>query len=101
VAGTEKATASALVDIGYQQSANHSIELAFVHAHTGEDEAAYYHTSMSESDSYNDRLDRRLRFVERALSFGQLLGDHTLPAAGNLHVRWQAHVSRPPPAAQE
>jgi hypothetical protein len=93
-AGVEKATVSALLDVGYRIAADHNLQLAVLHAHTGEDEAAFYHVAESDNDDYNPRFDRRLRFVERGLTFGQLIGDHTLPALGHLRVRWQGNLSR-------
>jgi outer membrane receptor protein involved in Fe transport len=93
-AGVEKATVSALLDVGYRIAADHNLQLAVLHAHTGEDEAAFYHVAESDNDDYDPRFDRRLRFVERGLTFGQLIGDHTLPALGHLRVRWQGNLSR-------
>jgi hypothetical protein len=93
-AGVEKATVSALVDVGYRIDADHGIQLAVLHAHTGEDEAAFYQVAASENDDYLPRFDRRLRFVERGLTFGQLIGDHTLAGARGLHLRWQGNLSR-------
>lgn len=89
--GQAEATVGALVSAGYELSPHSKLSLLGLTTHVGEDQTATA-SGFSQADSSAVDLTR-ISFVERSLSMAQLMGEHTLPSAKGLELRWQANVA--------
>lgn len=92
VRGTEEATMGGLVNVGYQLDDHNDLSIFGLLTHTGESQATHA-TGRNETDGL-DVDATRLKFEERKLGFLQLVGKHRVPAAHDLHVRWQANFAQ-------
>lgn len=89
--GQAEATVGGLLSAGYELSSTSKLSLLGLYTHAGEDQTATA-TGFSQADSSAVDLTR-ISFVERSLGMAQLMGEHALPAARGLELRWQANVA--------
>lgn len=88
--GTRSSTIGGLGTAGWAKGANHQVNLVMLYAHSG-DVMGSDVTGVDNSTAQVDRL--RLRFLQREMIFGQLVGEHTL-GGGRAIVNWQANLAR-------
>ena len=88
--GTELPTLGGLVTIGYAPSPTHRMNLTTLYTHNTENSAGRIRGT-DNSGSVVDRI--RLRFLERAMWFSQLVGEDAL-SPGRVLLGWQANVAR-------
>jgi hypothetical protein len=78
-----------LLTAGWAKGANHQINLVGLYAHSGDVTGS----QVIGIDSNDTEIERtRLRFLERQMIFGQLVGEHTI-AGGRAIVGWQANLA--------
>ncbi len=88
--GMEQPSLGGLVTIGYAPSPSHKINLTSLYTHNTENSAGRT-TGVDNNSTTIDRL--RLRFLERAMIFSQLVGEDAL-VPGHLLLGWQANVAK-------
>lgn len=89
--GGEQAGIGALANVGWQPSERHELGLFALYTRSGEGQATQL-DGYSESDA--SRISSsRISWVERALAFGQLRGEHKLGGTRDLRLTWQANGS--------
>jgi len=81
-------TLGGLTTVGYQFGKNHRLSFTGLYSATGEDEVLQFE-GLEQDDRTTQRV-RRTRWVQRSLTFGQLIGEHKFPALGNAFVKWNA-----------
>jgi TonB-dependent receptor len=90
--GTDSVSWGALGTLRYERSSHHALTLTGLHSRSSEDQAREI-SGFNEERAANIR-DTRLRFVSRALTFGNLAGDHTFPSLGKARLQWNLSLSR-------
>ena len=86
--GSTRAKIGGLAAAGLELSKSHELRAVSLYTHDGESSLQNV-SGLSESDGI--LIDsRRLRFVERSLSFSQLQGRHGLP---HRELRWQGNIA--------
>jgi len=87
--GAQNASLGGLINVGLMLSSAHRLSLISLYTHTGESTSSQV-TGKEENENTVNRL--RFRFLERALSFTQLLGEDSF-AGGKLLLSWQGNIA--------
>ena len=87
--GAQNASLGALANVGLMLSSAHRLSLISLYTHTGENTATVT-TGKEENENIVNRL--RFRFLERALSFTQLLGEDSF-GGGKVLLAWQGNIA--------
>ena len=87
---TDQPSLGGLLTVGYAPSPAHRINLTSLYTHNTENTTSRT-TGVDESSLNVDRL--RLRFLEREMLAGQLLGEHAF-SGGRFLVGWQANLAK-------
>jgi len=87
----ESASIGGLLNVGFAPSPNHRVNLLSLYTHNADDRALKA-TGFRFSENSNLQ-GTRLQFVERSLSFAQLVGEDAL-LGGKLLLGWQGNLSR-------
>lgn len=84
--GKMKVLIGGIINMSYRFNENNSIGFNFIRNQSGIDDARY-----QEGYSHYHQVDfqtRSLRFFQRSYTTIQLRGDHTMPEARNLNLKW-------------
>lgn len=90
--GIDTVTWSGLGTVSYAYGTDHKIALTGLYSRNAEKEARFI--SGFNDEQSNDIRDERLRFVNRALLYGQLRGDHRIPQLNSAEIGWNALWAR-------
>jgi hypothetical protein len=90
--GIDTVTWSGLGTVSYGYGTDHKIALTGLYSRNAEKEARFI-TGFNDEQS-NDVRDERLRFVNRAMMYGQLRGDHRFPSLNSGELTWNALWAR-------
>jgi hypothetical protein len=90
--GRESTLIGALLNVGFNFSPRHKLNLVSLYTHSG-DKTAEFAAGFSENEGVNFR-GSRLYFVDQSLSFTMLQGRHKLDVAKELLLKWQVNYSR-------
>ena len=90
--GTDTVTWSGLGTVSYAFDNDHKIALTGLYSRNAEKEGRVI-TGLNDEQQANVR-DERIRFVNRALVYGQLRGDHRFRKLGNMEIAWTALWAR-------
>ncbi len=90
--GADKVSWGSLASVSYWPSANHRLSLLGLHTQLA-DSTAQIVQGYSEERS-GIIADAGLRYVSRALNFGQLRGEHDFPALARARLEWNGALSR-------
>jgi hypothetical protein len=88
--GKLETTVGGLVNVGYQLTPDHAIEVFGLYTHIGEN-LTYKANGFSESEDTDIDLTR-LGFIARDLAFAQITGDHRLSEDG-IKLNWQGNAA--------
>ncbi|MEZ4362711.1 MAG: TonB-dependent receptor [Kofleriaceae bacterium] len=88
--GTRRANLSALAAASVTLTPDHQVNALALYTHSADDSASQV-TGVDNSTAVIDRT--RLRFLERSLTFLQLVGDDRL-AEGKVRLAWQGNLAR-------
>jgi hypothetical protein len=89
--GSNTVNWGAMANVSYQFAAGHRINLLGLHSHITDNytqETTGFHAGRNA-----EIHDMRLAFVERALNFGQLRGEHKIRSLGDAQVDWSSWAS--------
>lgn len=88
------ATWSSLVNLGYKPFEGHELNFNFLYVQNSEDQARQQVGQTFDQLNRNEQTHlNTLHWTERNLTSFQLLGEHDIPAARNLHVDWLAGLA--------
>jgi hypothetical protein len=90
--GIDTVTWSGLGTVSYGYGTDHKIALTGLYSRNAEKEARFIEGFNDEQS--NDVRDERLRFVNRAMIYGQLRGDHRFPSINSGELTWNALWAR-------
>jgi hypothetical protein len=90
--GTDTVTWSGLGTVSYAFDNDHKIALTGLYSRNAEKEGRVI-TGLNDEQQANVR-DERIRFVNRALVYGQLRGDHRFRKLGGMEIAWTALWAR-------
>ncbi len=100
--GTDRVNWGSLASVSYLPSLRHRITLLGLHTQLA-DSSAQIVSGRNESRGANI-VNTKLRYVSRALNFGQLRGEHDFPTLANARIDWNAalsHASRAEPDTRD
>lgn len=83
---TEVTSLGGLGSLGYQLGKNHRVVFTGLYSGTADDEVLRLE-GLEQDDQTTQRVTRA-RWVQRSLMFGQLIGEHKLPALGGAFLKW-------------
>ncbi|HXU81435.1 MAG TPA: TonB-dependent receptor [Polyangia bacterium] len=98
--GTNSVALGTLANVGLMLSSAHRLSLIGLYTHTADKSAAVV-TGKEANENIINR--QRFRFLERAMAFSQLLGEHSF-GGGRLLLAWQgniAHVAQDEPDTRD
>ncbi|MBX3191152.1 MAG: TonB-dependent receptor [Labilithrix sp.] len=90
--GTDTVTWSGLGTVSYAFDNDHKVALTGLYSRNGEKEGRIITGTNDEQQT--EIFDERLRFVNRALAYGQLRGDHRFRGLNNMEIAWTALYAR-------
>src|SRR6185369_6586938 len=90
--GIDTVTWSGLGTVSYAVGTDHKVSLTGLYSRNAEKEARLI-TGFNDEQA-NDVADERLRFVNRALVYGQLRGEHRLRSLNSAELGWNALWAR-------
>lgn len=89
--GTDKVTWGALGGLTFEPSKDHRLSLTALYSRSSDKEAAVTRVTR---EGLNLEQDTRLGFVQRALGYGQLRGEHDFSKLDAAHLDWSLSLSR-------
>ncbi|MFO0612848.1 MAG: TonB-dependent receptor [Polyangiaceae bacterium] len=89
--GTDKVTWGALGGLTYEAGKDHRLSLTGLYSRSSDKETVVTRVTR---EGQNLEEDTRLGFVERALGYGQLRGEHDFPKLDGAHLDWSVSLSR-------
>lgn len=81
-----------LFNFSYKVSDLHKISIKNTYSHSSDDETSVL-TGAQYSDAGKDQIQSALRYVEREVYSGQLVGEHAFPIINNMKFEWKAFTS--------
>lgn len=82
----EVTTLGGLATVGYQFGKNHRVSFTGLYSGAADDEVLQFQGE--EQDDRTTQRVRRTRWVQRSLTFGQVIGEHKFPALGGAFAKW-------------
>jgi TonB-dependent receptor len=89
--GNDKVTWGTLGSVSYWPSAKHRLTLLGIHTQIADSTAQ--RVEGFSADRSADIVSTRLRYVSRALNFGQLRGEHDFPELSSARLEWNGSLS--------
>lgn len=81
-----------LLNLSYQIADLHRISIKNTYSHGSDDETSTL-VGAQYSDAGKDQVQTALRYIEREVYAGQLVGEHAFPILNNLKLEWRAFTS--------
>ncbi len=91
-AGVDKINWGTLGSVSYWPTSNHRLTLLGLHTQLADSSASLVQGFNGNRSA--DIVDAGLRYVSRALNFGQLRGEHDFPSLANARLTWNGSLSR-------